>query len=164
MDATWWHLLKSATPPADTGQIMRRSLVTIAATALLAAAVPAVASAHSDHLRVFFPGDCQTNAYKPKSITVFCGDGGMPISKIRWTAYGAKQANGRGTASVNDCDPNCAAGTSTNYRAQLHLSRVRQCGDVPQFTRLRVTFLGKAPKGFKNGVRQTFRCADAPTR
>jgi hypothetical protein len=144
---------------------MFRTFATIATTALLAAAVPAAASAKSDHLRVFFPSDCQTNAYKPKAVTVFCGDGGMPISKIKWSAYGAKQAEGRGVASVNDCDPDCASGTSTNYRARLHLSRVRQCGDVPQFTRLTVTFVGKAPKGFKKGVRnQPFPCADAPAR
>jgi hypothetical protein len=143
---------------------MRRTLLSVAAALVAAAAVPAAASAQGDQLRVFFPGDCQTNAYKPKSLTVFCGDGGMPIAKIRWSSYGAKQATGRGVASVNDCDPNCAAGTSSNYRARIKLTRVRQCGDVPQFTRLRVTFVGKAPKGFKRGVRQSFQCADAPTR
>jgi hypothetical protein len=143
---------------------MRRTLLSVAAALVAAAAIPAAASGGSDTLRVFFPGDCVTNAYKPTSLTVFCGDGGMPITKIRWSSYGAKQAAGRGVASVNDCDPDCASGTSTNYRARIKLTRVRQCGDVPQFTRLRVTFVGKAPKGFKRGVRQSVQCADAPTR
>ena len=143
---------------------MRRFTLTLAAAAVAAALVPAAASAQSDKLRVFFPGDCQTNEYKPKSIQPFCADAGMPITKIRWTQYGAKTAKGRGTAAVNDCEPNCAAGKSRSYPVRVKLSRVRQCGDVPQFSVLRVTFVNRPHGGFKKSFIQPYECADAPTR
>jgi hypothetical protein len=140
---------------------MLRTALALTTAALTLAAAPAVASAQDD-LRVFFPGDCQTNSFKPKKVQVFCADGGMSIAAIKYASYGSKSAVGSGVATVNDCDPDCASGNFEKYRADIRLSRVRQCGDVPQFTRLRVTFPEGAPKGFRKGVTQRFPCADAP--
>lgn len=141
---------------------MKRTLIALTAAAATLAAAPAVAAAQDDDLRVFFPGNCERNQYQPKRIQVFCADGGMLITRIEYSSYGAKRAAGSGVARVNDCEPNCAAGNTSRHDVNLRLSRVRQCGDVPQFTRLRVTFPDGAPQGFRRGVTQRFGCADAP--
>jgi hypothetical protein len=133
--------------------------------AVLAIALPAsVASAQSDKLRVFFPKDCQQNVYKPKSFVVTCADANFEVRKVKYSSYGEKVARGTGTARINDCEPNCAAGTFKKYPVRFKLSRVRQCGDVPQFRRLTVVFTGDRPAGEDRRMRQPFRCADAPTR
>jgi hypothetical protein len=138
---------------------MGRILIILAT--VLATVVPATVA--SAQLRVFFPRDCETNAYKPKSITVTCADDNFRVTKIRWSSYGVRSANGRGTARVNNCDPNCVEGTFASYPAKLRLTRVRQCGDVPQFTRLVLTFTGQRPEGMARTERQLFGCADPPT-
>lgn len=148
---------------AYTFRAMRRFILPLAAAAAAALLVPAAASAKDD-LRVFFPGDCVTNEYKPTSIQPFCADAGMPITEIRWQRYGAKSARGSGVAEVNNCKPNCAAGKTRDYAVRVRLTRVRQCGDVPQFTRLRIAFADNRPHaGFRKAFHQSYRCADAPT-
>ncbi|HEU4657043.1 MAG TPA: hypothetical protein VFR97_05940 [Capillimicrobium sp.] len=142
---------------------MLRTSLALATAALTLAAAPAVASAQDD-LRVFFPGNCERNAYKPSKIVVACADAGFVVKKIRWGAYGDTRAVGAGTARVNDCDPDCAGGTFHSYDAKVTLSRVRQCGDVPQFTRLKVTFTGDRPKGMDRSETQRRPCAEAPKR
>lgn len=140
---------------------MLRTSLALAAAALTLAAAPAVASA-DDHLRVFFPGDCETNSYKPKKIVVACADANFFVKKIKYIAYGDTNAHGTGVARVNDCDPNCAAGEFHSYDVAVRLSRVKQCGDVPQFTRLRVIFSGDRPAGMDRRETQRRPCADAP--
>ena len=142
---------------------MLRTALALTTAALTLAALPAVASAQ-DGLRVFYPGDCQTNEYKPKNITVACADAGIRVTGITWERYGTKRAAGHGVGRVNDCEPNCAAGTTRRYHAHVTLSRVRQCGDVPQFTRIRVTFPMGSPAGLRRGINDRVPCADAPTR
>ena len=137
---------------------MARVLIVLAAV-IVTAVVAAPASAQE---RVFVPRDCETNAFKPKSITVSCADSNFRVTKIRWNAYGTSAANGSATARVNDCEPDCAGGTFRKYPATVRLTRVRQCGDVPQFTRIAVTFTGRRPKGMSKTERERFTCADAP--
>jgi hypothetical protein len=137
---------------------MARVLIILAAvvgTAVVAA--PAGAQEH-----VFVPRNCETNAYKPKSITVSCADSNFRVTKIKWSSYGTSSANGSATARVNDCNPDCAGGTFRSYPATVRLTRVRQCGDVPQFKRIAVTFTGKRPKGMAKTETERFACADAP--
>jgi len=145
-----------------------RLIPTLAAAAALAAATLPVATASAagdgNELRVFFPGDCIDNVYKPKAITVACADGNFAVEKIKWTTYKPEGARGTGTAVVNLCEPTCVAGKYRRYPARVRLTRVRQCGDVPQFTRLVVTFTGQRPKGMDRVERQSYQCADAPTR
>ena len=124
-------------------------------------ALPAAAGAGGGE-RVFFPGDCETNAYKPRTITVACADGNFQVRRISWTTYGSSSARGTGTARVNDCQPTCAGGRFRNYPARVVLSRVTQCGDVPQFRRLAVTFTRTRPRGFSVTERRSTPCADAP--
>jgi hypothetical protein len=143
---------------------MRKPLVAfLAAAAVAAVAVPAsTAAAQNTNLRVFV-SNCEKQVYKPKTITVFCADAGVVIKKIKYSSYGAKTAAGTGTAVVNLCEPDCAAGKTKNYKVKLKLSRVTQCGDSYQFRKLQMTYTGAKPKGNRT-INQSFPCADAPTR
>jgi hypothetical protein len=138
------------------------ALAAVVAMALPVAAASAAGSS-SDQLRVFFPKDCQHNVYKPKSVIVTCADANFAIKKITYSSYGTKKARGTGTASINTCEPNCAAGTFQSFPVRFVMSRVGQCGDVPQFRRLTVTFTGKRPTGQSRTLRQPFTCAIPPT-
>ncbi len=141
--------------------MFRPLTVLTAAAALVAVAIPATASAQNDNLRVFV-SNCEKQVYKPKTITVFCADAGVVIQKISYRSYGAKRATGTGTANVNLCEPDCAAGKTKNYKVRFTLSKVTQCGDSYQFRKLKMTYTGAKPKGSRT-IKQTFACADAPT-
>ena len=139
--------------------------ISLALGAILAIALPASAFAGSgsDKLHVFFPKDCQTNVYKPKSFVVTCADANIMVKKVDYSRYGEKTARGTGTARINTCDPSCVEGTFKNYPVSFKLSKVRQCGDVPQFRRLTIRFTGTKPKGQRRVMRQPFICANAPS-
>jgi hypothetical protein len=136
------------------------SIVVLAALACLpwAGSVGAQGGVH-----VFFPNDCQQNVHQPRSITVTCADANFRLTKIKWSSYGATSAKGTATARIDTCDPNCVSGTFKTYAVSVRLSRVKQCGDVPQFGRLTVTFNGSPPEGFDKTETQSFMCADAPS-
>ena len=143
---------------------MIRSLIIIPAAAIALTGVAATSAQADTTPHVHFPSDCETNVYQPKQITVTCADANFALEGIAWKRYGERTAHGRATAVVNDCKPTCAAGTFKEYpHATVTLSRVRQCGLVPQFTRLKVRFHGTPPKGFDRVERQSFRCANAPS-
>jgi hypothetical protein len=144
---------------------MRKILasLTVVAAAAAAVALPATSSAQNTNLRVYV-SNCEKQVYKPSAITVFCGDSGVVIQKIKYSSYGAKTAAGTGTAVVNLCDPNCAAGKTKNYPVKFTLSKVKQCGDSYQFQKLQMTYTGAVPKGQKKTSTQSYGCANAPTR
>jgi hypothetical protein len=141
--------------------MFRPLAVLTAAAAVAAVALPATASAGNTNLRVYV-SNCETQVYKPKTITVFCGDAGVIINKIKYSSYGAKTAAGTGTAVVNLCEPNCAAGKTKNYKVKFKLSQVTQCGDSYQFRKLQMTYVGAKPKGDRT-INQKYACANAPT-
>ena len=134
-------------------------ILLLAALALLVA--PAVATAGED--RVFFPGNCETNSYKPKTIIIACADGNFVLRKVKYSSYGESTARGTSTARVNDCEPNCGRGTFRNYAASFTLSRPRQCGDVMQFRRIVVRFTDERPEGFGTRTAESVPCSDAPS-
>jgi hypothetical protein len=109
--------------------------------------------------RVLFPSDCQKARYKPTSIIVSCADANTTVSGIRWTSYGTEDALGSGTARVNACDPNCAAGEFHDYPARVTLSKPQDCGkDVTQFTRLALTYTGARPPSASGTFTAPFPC------
>ena len=133
-----------------------------AAVAVAAVAIPTTAaSAQNTNLRVFV-SNCEKQVYKPKSITVFCADAGVVITKVKYSSYGAKKATGTGTAAVNLCEPNCAAGKTKNFKVKFTLSKVTQCGDSYQFRKLQFSYVGAKPKGDRT-QNTSYVCADAPT-
>ena len=92
---------------------------------------------------------------KPASI-VYTGDGsaflaGGPKSNHRakplnWSSWTATAGTGSGFNWVNNCNPNCAGGTFHRFAVKLDAYRPRKVGGHLIFSRLRVTFTGKAPK------------------
>jgi hypothetical protein len=44
---------------------------------------------------------------------------------IRWTKFRRSGARGRGRMFINDCDPDCAGGTFSSWRAVIRARRVR---------------------------------------
>ncbi len=134
----------------------------VAAATIAAVAIPATAaSAQNDNLRVYV-SNCETQVYKPKMITLTCADAGIVVKSIKYSSYGAKTAAATGTAYVNLCEPNCAAGKTKKFPVKLAFSKVTQCGDSFQFRKVQMTYTGAKPKGPKV-INQPFQCANAPT-
>lgn len=50
------------------------------------------------------------------------------MEDLEWRGWGRRTATGTGTASNNDCEPSCAAGTRHYQPGKLVLSRPRRCG------------------------------------
>jgi hypothetical protein len=133
-----------------------RSIAVLASVIAGAAVVPATAAS-----RTYFP-DCQSHLrYQPRSVTVFCADGGMVVRRIDWTRWGADDAGGSSRrAFVNDCTPNCAEGTFHRYSVRLVLFRARTCDEGSRaFTRMRVRFVGRKWSGPRRFTHKLF-CPD----
>lgn len=135
---------------------MPRSLIVLAvAVVLLAlAAVPAGSAP-----KTLFPANCDKPTYKPTRIVVACGDGNNRLARIKWESYGTDAASGTATAVVNDCEPNCAAGTFHHFGAVVTLNKPKDCGRYRQFTRLVERFTDETPESFGSKVVERFPCA-----
>ena len=68
--------------------------------------------------------DCEYPEYKPKSIMIFCGDGGAYIDKITWTTWNQDGAQGTGEYFKNLCDPDCADGKIVHAPVNVRLSEL----------------------------------------
>ena len=123
-----------------------------------AGAQPAAGTGGSD--RVLFPANCRTPVYKPARIVVTCADANFILQRIRWSSWTATRAVGTGTARVNSCNPDCAAGKFASYPARVTLTLPRQCraGRPLQFVRIAVTFTGERPAGFPRTDRFHYGC------
>ena len=64
------------------------------------------------------------------------------LEDLRWDRWDARGAEGSGTLSVRDCDPNCASGGKDDYPARVRLSAPRLCGGEAYFDRARVDLDG----------------------
>jgi hypothetical protein len=53
--------------------------------------------------------------FEPSGYTINCADGNYILSNIQWTTWTKDQASGNATAAINDCNPDCASGTTSNY-------------------------------------------------
>jgi hypothetical protein len=54
---------------------------------------------------------------------VLSGDGTIALWDMTWPTWGSAVANGTGTEKLDDCNPNCAAGTLHAVRVAVTLSR-----------------------------------------
>jgi hypothetical protein len=135
---------------------MPRPLIVLAlAVVLLAlAAVPAGSAP-----KTLFPANCDKPTYKPTRIVVACADANNRLARIKWESYGTDAASGTATAVVNDCEPNCAAGTFHHFRAVVTLNKPKDCGRYRQFTRLVERFTDETPESFGSKVVERFPCA-----
>jgi hypothetical protein len=118
-----------------------------------------VAACGGSDTKVLFPSACTNPVYKPKQIVVTCADANTVVRGITWKSYGAKTAEGSGTANVNACDPNCAAGKFQQFPADVNLSNPKDCAkDRTQFTHLEMTYTGAKPASAGSTIAEDFPC------
>ena len=89
-------------------------------------AVPAVALA-APGPKTVYAINCLQEQFKPKQITVACGDGTVRVSKLKWTSWSSSQANASGVYQVNKCKPDCASGHTQSFPVKITLSRPKTC-------------------------------------
>jgi hypothetical protein len=122
---------------------MDRSLIALA-TLLAVLGLAATASATAPP--VMFAG-CASPEFKPKDVLLACGDGNASFDVARWSRWTRQSAKAVGTASIDDCQPNCVAGHFHAYLAALILDRPRACHGKRRFTRLRLVFATRPARG-----------------
>ncbi|HET7051648.1 MAG TPA: hypothetical protein VFI54_25485 [Solirubrobacteraceae bacterium] len=110
-------------------------------------AVPAVALAAPGPTTVFAI-NCLQEQFKPKQITVACGDGAVRVSKLKWTSWSSSQATASGVYKVDTCNPDCASGRTQSFPVKITLSRPKSCPGHKHkaFGRLSYAFGAKHPK------------------
>jgi hypothetical protein len=116
-----------------------------------ATSAPAPTAAQNRVLLIY---NCERGKFKPSTVIVTCADANFRVRGIGWSSWTGQEARGRGTALVNDCDPNCAAGTFRRYPIRLRAFRPRETGGcVPGslFTRLAWRFPQAKPPGPRSG-------------
>jgi eukaryotic-like serine/threonine-protein kinase len=64
---------------------------------------------------------------EPAQIIV-SGDGSAFITGLTWTGWGLSSATGAGTLKLDNCNPNCAQGSYTDYQATVILSKLTGYG------------------------------------
>jgi hypothetical protein len=86
---------------------------------------------------------------RPAQIN-FCGDGGFFITRMKWSAWNAVRATGKGTAHLNDCNPYCARGHFHAFAVSVGIAHPKGCPHRTRaFTQLSVVrgLAGKGPLG-----------------
>lgn len=114
-------------------------------------ATAATSSAHPD---VTFIKECAgEQSQKPATYTLACADANQSLEKLRWSKWGAGVATATGMMRMNDCVPTCAGGKDRTVKVSVRADKLQQREASQTYGRLRVTVIGKAPKGFaKTGV------------
>ena len=96
---------------------------------------------------------------RPDSVTLACADAGITAQKLQWTGWGNTFAAAIGTASVNTCTPNCAAGTFKQYRIVLIATGKQTCGNgQPAYAKVTYAFIGAAPSSVDPDPTVPFKC------
>jgi hypothetical protein len=104
------------------------------------------------------PTHCTDQQVAPATVTIACADDGFIISGLAWPDWGAAKAHASGTATINTCDPNCAAGNAVQRAIAVTAKGLEPCWKAqPQYTRLSWTF----PDGTRPGS-GAFPCPRAP--
>lgn len=127
---------------------------------LIAAAVLAVpAAAAALIVKPPYVTNCHSAEYKPRSITLSCGDGTSLVRKLSWTSWKTTTARANGQYAVNPCNPNCASGKFKFYKVSVVVSKPRVCGHIKHlvFTRIAITFVDQKP-GPNRTMRETLGC------
>jgi hypothetical protein len=143
----------TAQPMGRRGTHMRKLIGALAVAVALG--TPAAAMAASIPLAADNQGaGGHALGYRPAQI-VYSGDGtaflaGQGTSarhpgRLRWTTWSTTRALGYGATWMDNCKPNCAAGTYFSYPSNVRLYRPRVLGGHLVFTRMTVTFPATRP-------------------
>jgi hypothetical protein len=125
------------------------NLKTVAAWALSLASIAGTgmsAGAGGTAQTLALPDCAGKPAVKPVEVVLACADAGVIASALAWTGWGEPFTAARGVASVNDCDPNCAAGHRHTYQVVLIADGRQTCpGGRPAYARVTYAFIGRSP-------------------
>lgn len=96
--------------------------------------------------------NCAKAKFKPKNVIIACGDASFGARAMSWSVWSRKRAAGIGTGEINDCNPDCAHGTTRRAPIKLGLSKPRRCSNGQRvFSKLRFTWTAGAPVGPAGG-------------
>ena len=116
--------------------ISRAAFIALVGLAASYAPLPARAAAG-----IAFPDCIGRPLERPASIMLACGDGSFSAQGLTWTGWGGSFAAARGTASVNDCTPDCADGHYHQRPIVLIADGRSRCPDGrPAYARLTVAW------------------------
>ena len=134
---------------------MRKALKITLLLALLAVPSAALAAGNTSQVQAI---NCNQLKFKPKKITLSCGDGGTWLGKLKWSSWSNTQAVGTGNFTAINCTPDCAAGHAHSVAVKVTLSKVKTCPNQvnPAFKQATLAYKGKRPKGAPAKV--NFRC------
>jgi hypothetical protein len=116
-------------------QRMKRSAV--AAVLLVIGLLPATA-AQAAGQRTYVIGDCLHAQYKPTTIVLACGDGYLQMTRIKYSSWGSREAEGTDRTFQQDCTPDCADGHPTYHHDHFVLDRPEKRHGVWIFSRARL--------------------------
>lgn len=132
---------------------MSRKLITgsFVAIAAVVAAVPfgsALSASAEDGQTIYLAanGKAASSAAVEPTAAPVSRDSSLALSDLRWDSW-ADQASGRGTATVNLCDPDCATGKSMTTPVTVTLSEPKEVCGRPFYTQMQLTFTGAVPAG-----------------
>jgi hypothetical protein len=92
------------------------------------------------------PSRCLDQQVAPASVTFTCADGGFIAHDLVWSGWGSPQPRATGTASINNCKPNCAQGQFHDYAIELVADRLQVCEvGKPQYTVVNYHFPNGGP-------------------
>lgn len=98
---------------------------------------------------------------RPSEVVLACADAGIGVRSIRWLGWGQPTAAGVGTAFVNDCTPDCAAGHFQSYEAVLLLGGSQRCAGLTTYRTATLAIVGAPPPALATRTDATYplRCA-----
>jgi eukaryotic-like serine/threonine-protein kinase len=76
------------------------------------------------------------------------GDGSAFITGLTWTGWGLSSATGSGTLKIDNCSPNCAQGSFTDYQVTVILSKLTGYGGGAAYATMMVDAPG-SPFGLR---------------
>jgi hypothetical protein len=120
-------------------------VVALSLTCWLLLLAPAGSATNRTATTIGLPDCLGKPRLKPASVVLACADGNFSVSKLAWTGWGQTFAAGRGTGSLNDCKPNCAAGHFHSYPVILLTTGRQNCHGNPAYTSITYAFITQAP-------------------
>jgi hypothetical protein len=121
-------------------------LVTAVVATCLCAAAAASSVATESGKRVQLIANCFKPKFKPADVIIACGDASLGARGMTWSTWTRKKADGTGTGQINDCNPDCAHGTTRTAPMELQLSKPQLCSNGKRvFAKLRYIWTSGPP-------------------